>query len=65
MRKRQQKLSNKYQRFANDVEGSRKRTLPLESQTPQPKRFNSQPKRITDLSKVSVCETVIGINLVF
>ena len=56
-----QQISSFLQRFASDVEGSRKGTLPPESQTPQPKRFNSQPKRITDPSKVSVCETVIGI----
>ena len=57
-----QQISSFLQRFASDVEDSRKRTLPSESQTPQPKRFNSHPKRITDPSKVSVCETVIRIS---
>lgn len=50
-----QQISNFLQRFASDAEGSRKRTLPPEYQTPQSKRLNSQPKRITDPSKVSVC----------
>jgi len=49
-----QHLSNLLQRFTSNIESSRKRTVPPESQTPRPKRL-SQPKRITDPSKVSVC----------
>ena len=54
-------LLQKFVRDAeNDAGSSHKRTLPPELQTPRPKRANCKQKRITDPSKVAVCNSFVS-----
>ena len=59
-----EQIASLLQKFVHDVENdagsSYKRTLPPESQTPRPKRTNCKPKRITDPSKVAVCNSFVS-----